>query len=98
MITLPSPRVTVGAALITLAVTTSAPSGVRPELLEGLVWRNVGPFRAGRVAAVTGVIQQPGVYYVGLPMGGVWKTTSAGVTWFPIVDSVKAGSEEHTPE
>ncbi|MDQ2890692.1 MAG: hypothetical protein M3R65_09130 [Gemmatimonadota bacterium] len=65
---------------------------VAPDLLSGLVWRNVGPFRGGRVAAVTGVIGQPGVFYAGLPLGGVWKTTSAGQTWHPIFDSVKEAS------
>src|SRR5262252_9009140 len=60
-----------------------------PSLFSGLVWRNIGPFRGGRVAAVTGAIGQPGVFYMGLPAGGVWKTTSAGTTWFPVFDDVK---------
>jgi photosystem II stability/assembly factor-like uncharacterized protein len=74
---------------------------VEPSLFAGLTWRNIGPFRAGRVTAVTGAIGQPGVYYMGLPIGGVWKTTSAGVTWFPIFDSIKdvssIGSVEVAP-
>lgn len=56
------------------------------DLFAGLRWRNIGPFHGGRISAVTGAIGQPGVYYVGTPAGGVWKTTSAGVTWFPIFD------------
>ncbi len=60
-----------------------------PNLFAGLQWRNIGPFRAGRVSAVTGAVGQPGVFYAGLPLGGVWKTTSAGVTWYPIFDSIK---------
>ena len=63
-----------------------------PSLIAGLVWRNVGPFRGGRVAAVTGAIGQPGVFYIGLPLGGVWKTTSAGTTWYPVFDGVKEAS------
>ncbi len=59
---------------------------VAEELFAGLQWRNIGPFHGGRISAVTGPIGQPGVYYVGTPAGGVWKTTSAGVTWFPIFD------------
>ena len=47
---------------------------------SGLKWRNIGPFRAGRVAAVAGAIGQPGTFYIGLPFGGVWKTTSGGTT------------------
>ncbi|HEV2643299.1 MAG TPA: hypothetical protein VGT98_11350, partial [Candidatus Elarobacter sp.] len=55
--------------------TLGAARPVEPNLLTGLVWRNIGPFRAGRVAAATGVVGQPGVFYIGLPLGGVWKTT-----------------------
>ena len=40
---------------------------VDPRLYAGLTWRNLGPFRGGRVAAVTGAVGQPGVFYVGLP-------------------------------
>ena len=63
-------------------------AGVSPDLYSGLKWRNIGPFHGGRISAVTGVIGQPGVYYFGTPLGGVWKTTSAGVTWFPIADQL----------
>src|SRR5436309_3321634 len=73
-----------------LPTTTSTP--VAAELLAGLRWRNLGPFRAGRVAAVSGAIGQPGVFYIGLPLGGVWKTTSAGETWYPVFDSVSSAS------
>ena len=69
-----------------------APSPIDPSLLAGLKWRNIGPFRGGRVSAVTGVVGQPGTFYIGLPLGGVWKTTSAGTTWYPIMDDVKDAS------
>jgi photosystem II stability/assembly factor-like uncharacterized protein len=78
-------------ALLATSPSTQSPP-VDPTLYAGLVWRNVGPFRAGRIAAVSGVVGQPGVFYVGLPAGGVWKTTSAGETWFPVFDSIKAVS------
>jgi photosystem II stability/assembly factor-like uncharacterized protein len=58
------------------------------DLYSGLKWRNIGPFHGGRISAVTGVIGEPGSFYVGTPMGGVWKTTSAGVRWYPIVDQI----------
>ena len=64
-------------------------SGVDPRLYAGLTWRNVGPFRGGRVSAASGAIGQPGVFYAGYPGGGVWKTTSAGATWVPVFDSVR---------
>ena len=72
------------AAAISIAATP-----IRPEMLSGLVWRNVGPFRAGRISAVSGVVGDPGTFYVGMPAGGVWKTTNAGATWWPIFDNVK---------
>src|SRR5205809_7048891 len=56
------------------------------DLYAGLRWRNIGPFHGGRVSAVTGAIGQPGVFYLGAPIGGIWKTTNAGVTWAPIFD------------
>lgn len=68
------------------------PPAISPDLFGGLVWRNVGPFRAGRVAAVTGAIGEPGVFYAGLPLGGVWKTSNDGHTWYPIFDSIKEAS------
>jgi len=79
-------------ALTVAAVTAAfsvAATPIKPDLLSGLVWRNVGPFRAGRISAVSGVIGEPGTFYIGLPAGGVWKTTNAGATWWPIFDSVK---------
>ena len=47
----------------------------------------IGPFRGGRVAAVSGVAGDPTTFYFGSVGGGVWKTTNAGVTWSPIFDS-----------
>jgi len=81
--------------VLSIGVAAFAPARrltVDPSLLAGLQWRNVGPFRAGRVAAVAGVAGQPGVYYAGFPAGGVWKTTSAGMTWAPIFDDIKSVS------
>ncbi|MBS1727651.1 MAG: hypothetical protein JST51_13080 [Armatimonadetes bacterium] len=81
----------VGGAALLLSAASQA-QAPDPSLYQGMVWRNIGPFRGGRVAAVTGVIGQPGTFYMGMPLGGVWKTTSAGVTWYPIMDSVKEAS------
>lgn len=69
-----------------LAATLAAGAQVSPQLYAGLQWRDVGPFHGGRISSVTGVIGDPGTFYVGTPQGGIWKTTSAGVTWYPIFD------------
>jgi photosystem II stability/assembly factor-like uncharacterized protein len=56
------------------------------RLLKGLKWRLVGPFRGGRVLAVTGVRGQPNVFYFGGVSGGVWKTSDGGQNWHPLTD------------
>jgi photosystem II stability/assembly factor-like uncharacterized protein len=63
-----------------------------PELYSGLHWRMIGPFRAGRVNAVSGVVGQADTFYFGSVGGGVWKTTNAGRSWNPIFDSMAAAS------
>src|ERR1700728_786711 len=69
-----------------LMFTLSAGAQVNPNLYSGLQWRNDGPFHGGRISSVTGVIGDAGTFYMGAPQGGIWKTTSGGVTWFPIFD------------
>jgi photosystem II stability/assembly factor-like uncharacterized protein len=63
-----------------------------PALFNGTKWRLVGPFRAGRVVAVTGVATEPNTFYFGGVNGGIWKTTDAGVVWEPIFDGQPVGS------
>src|SRR5947207_4406775 len=63
-----------------------------PKLYSGLRWRSIGPFRAGRVNAVSGVVGQPETFYFGSVGGGVWKTMNAGRTWSPIFDSASSAS------
>lgn len=70
---------------VVAAVDTAAKVDAR--LLQELRWRSIGPFRGGRVLAVTGVRGQAEVYYFGSVGGGVWRTNDAGRTWKPIFDA-----------
>jgi len=56
------------------------------SIFAGMKYRLVGPFRGGRASGVSGVAQQPNVYYFGSASGGLWKTTDSGATWKPLWD------------
>ena len=59
---------------------------------KGMQYRLVGPYRGGRVVAVSGVVGQNDVYYFGAVAGGVWKTTDGGLNFKPIFDKTKDAS------
>jgi photosystem II stability/assembly factor-like uncharacterized protein len=71
--------------LLSLALTLSA-QPFPQALFNQLQWRMIGPFRGGRVIAVSGVPGDPTTFYFGAVGGGVWKTGDAGVVWHPIFD------------
>lgn len=56
------------------------------SILKALKWRNIGPYRGGRVTAVAGHQSDKFTYYMGVTGGGVWKTTDAGNKWRNISD------------
>ena len=77
---------------ITVAVLLCAGFGgnglaqVDPTLVGGMKWRQVGPFRGGRVLAVAGVPGDPNTYYFGAVAGGIFKSTNGGMTWTSMFD------------
>lgn len=85
-------------ALLLAAAGPSAPAApgaqpaVDPSWYQELGWRLIGPFRGGRVLAVTGMPGDGRRFYFGAVDGGVWTTGDAGRTWQPIFDGEPAGS------
>jgi photosystem II stability/assembly factor-like uncharacterized protein len=75
-----------------LAAAVAGAGPVDPALFQELRWRNIGPFRAGRVLAVAGVPGEREHFYFGSVNGGVWETRDAGRTWEPIFDAQPIGS------
>jgi photosystem II stability/assembly factor-like uncharacterized protein len=72
--------------------TTAATADEMTALFSGLKWRMLGPFRGGRVDAVSGVVGRPNEFYFGSVNGGVWKSVDAGRVWEPVFDSQPVAS------
>jgi hypothetical protein len=59
-------------------------------------WQSIGPFSftdtgswssgQGRVNCVAVDPNNPNIYYAGAPVGGIWKSTNAGISWAPLTD------------
>jgi photosystem II stability/assembly factor-like uncharacterized protein len=63
-----------------------------PANLRALEWREVGPYRGGRSAAVAGLPGNRETYYFGATGGGVWKTQNGGQSWENVSDGWFGGS------
>ena len=64
----------------------AATSQIDPAMLKGYQWRSIGPTRAGRSIAASGVKGRPKEAYSGQTGGGLWKTIDGGETWLPVTD------------
>ena len=73
-------------SFIFLTIPLSLLAQVNPVLVGGMQWRQIGPFRGGRVLAVAGVPGDPNTYYFGAVAGGVFKSTNGGLSWTPTFD------------
>ena len=79
--------------LLSLSLSASlAAATFEAKQFAAMQWREVGPFRGGRSAAVEGIPSQPDTYYFGSVGGGVWKTIDGGVTWKAVSDGFFGGS------
>ena len=75
-----------------LCATPAVTAQWNTEHLENLEWREIGPWRGGRSAAVAGIPQDRETYYFGATGGGVWKTTDGGANWANVSDGFFGGS------
>ncbi|MGB3564915.1 MAG: glycosyl hydrolase [Thermoanaerobaculia bacterium] len=76
----------VGTSLAAKSTTADPEPTYDGKLFKAMEFRNIGPYRGGRVTAVSGVVGDFETYYMGSTGGGVWKTTDTGVSWKNISD------------
>lgn len=63
------------------------------DLVNGLKPRSIGPAgMSGRVTSIDVVLKKTEIIYVGTASGGLWRSTSGGVSWEPIFDDQPAAS------
>ena len=67
-------------------------SAIDTALLDGLKWREIGPYRGGRSVAVTGNPTRPNEFWMGTTGGGVFKSIDARVSWAPGSDKFFGGN------
>ncbi|MEO0974114.1 MAG: glycoside hydrolase, partial [Pseudomonadota bacterium] len=81
-------------AALAIPAPTQEGEAIRVEAQDyrALRYRLIGPFRGGRTVGAVGVPSQPGVFYVGVHNGGVWKTDDYGRQWTPLFDDAPTGS------
>ena len=79
-------------ALVAASTTSTIGSAQSADVAAAMHWRQIGPTRAGRARALSGVPSQPNVFYIGFDNGGVWRSTDYGSTWEPLFDKEPTGS------
>ncbi|MFT5771516.1 MAG: photosystem II stability/assembly factor-like uncharacterized protein, partial [Algoriphagus sp.] len=63
------------------------------DLFKSMKIRNVGPAgMSGRITSIDAVDANPTIIYAGAASGGLWKSTSGGISWNPIFDDQKIHS------
>jgi photosystem II stability/assembly factor-like uncharacterized protein len=67
-------------------------ASVDSTAIQGMRWREIGPYRGGRSVAVAGSTKRPLEYWMGTTGGGVYKTTDGGMSWQPVTDKYFGGT------
>src|SRR6185437_10676075 len=85
-LTLAGGSIHLGAVRPEQTAAATASSAMDPAIVKAYQWRNIGPARAGRSIASSGVKGRPKEAYAGQTGGGLWKTVDGGETWKPVTD------------
>ncbi len=70
----------------TISAQSKTPFRYDTTLYNKMLWREIGPYRAGRSIAVAGHRDKPLTYYFGATGGGVWKSDDGGISWINVSD------------
>ncbi|MEO6038679.1 MAG: glycosyl hydrolase [Saprospiraceae bacterium] len=74
-------------SLLLLVSVTNAQTKLSSATFGAIEARSIGPaVMGGRITAIEGVNNSPKTLYVGTGGGGIWKSTTAGLTFEPIFD------------
>ncbi len=72
---------------ILLCASAAATAQIDTTIFRGMRPRSIGPAgMSGRISEVTAVESNPAIIFVGSATGGIWKSTSGGITWKPVFD------------
>ena len=95
---MPRPTLAFGLTALVLAAAAPRAAAQAPQtaaVAAAMRWRSIGPTRAGRARAATGVPAAPGrpaQLYIGFDNGGLWRSTDYGANWVPLFDQQPTGS------
>src|ERR1051325_459804 len=60
---------------------------ISSSMFGSMVGRQIGPATmSGRITAIDAVNNNPRIIYIGTAGGGIWKSTTAGVSFKPVFD------------
>jgi photosystem II stability/assembly factor-like uncharacterized protein len=80
-------------AALAALTTSDVTAQLDTALFHGMAARSIGPAgMSGRISAIDAVNADPNIIYAGAATGGLWKSTTGGVTWTPLMDHLPTSS------